>query len=196
MAQACGTPAEVAAHDASAIGALQCVQCPIGSFSAAGAGDDPMCDACPAGRYSDSTGATECKACPVGTVGIGRRATSVEEGCVPCANGTFSLAEAATACMACPTEVELDDEGEEIPPPDGCPPVDSAAAAPSCWSAVGTRRRARLGAVGDQGAIGSGEWTSWAARSPPGWPGGALGGRVGPPRRRPVAREPSVYTSR
>ena len=109
-------------------GALQCVQCPIGSFSAAGAGDDPMCDACPAGRYSDSTGATECKACPVGTVGIGRRATSVEEGCVPCANGTFSLVEAATACMACPTEVELDDEGEEIPPPDGCPPVDSAAA--------------------------------------------------------------------
>ena len=84
--------------------------------------------ACPAGRYSDSTGATECKACPVGTVGIGRRATSGEEGCVPCANGTFSLAEAATACMACPTEVELDDEGEEIPPPDGCPPVDSAAA--------------------------------------------------------------------
>ena len=30
--------------------------------------------------------------------------------------------------MACPTEVELDDEGEEIPPPDGCPPVASAAA--------------------------------------------------------------------
>ena len=79
-------------------------------------------------EYQDETGATECKACPVGTVGIGRRATSVEEGCVPCANGTFSLAEAATACMACPTEVELDDEGEEIPPPDGCPPVDSAAA--------------------------------------------------------------------
>jgi hypothetical protein len=58
------------------------------------------CMQCPAGSYSDSTGATACTKCPAGTYSITVGASSSVV-CTVCTTGTYSITVGANSSMAC-----------------------------------------------------------------------------------------------
>ena len=74
-----------------------CTNCPLGSYSAAGAS---TCTPCSAGYYADSTGLTQCIACPAGTNNPNTGGTSLSV-CQNCTGGTSSVA-GSSSCSVCP----------------------------------------------------------------------------------------------
>ena len=86
------------------------ITCEAGSYAAA---QSEVCNRCPGGDYSASSGASSCDGCPAGTrcsegattpisCSSGTfTATAQQSSCGKCAAGTFQEAEGATACVSC-----------------------------------------------------------------------------------------------
>ena len=73
---------------------MQCVGCPLGTFSVSGGGLS-NCLTCPTGQYQDTTGQSACKPCPSGSIGGG-----VGGSCNPCFTGTY---QSGNVCLPCDT---------------------------------------------------------------------------------------------
>ncbi len=165
-----------------------CAPCPAGVFGAGGstspacsgacvgaagrmcgpAATDALGVACPAGRFSNSSGAAECSLCPVGRYGNGTSAGSAAcsgacvaaagwvcgEGMttpvgVPCPRGRFSATVGGTACAPCPAGRFGAGVGEASPNcTQACPAGSySLAGATSCTECPGTTYGATAGAT-------------------------------------------------
>ena len=78
-------------------GGVGCPLCAAGTYSSTLPAQASTCQACPAGTWSATTGATQCTPCLSGTYSttVGASASSV---CLPCAGGRWSTI-GSTACV-------------------------------------------------------------------------------------------------
>eukprot|EP00736_Rhodelphis_marinus_P009741 Rmarinus@m.11271 len=87
-------------------GCSDCWLCAPGSYhtlsTPADPTDDPVpiCQACPVGTYSDSSGVDACTPCPPGFFGPYSGARSSEQ-CFPCEEGSFAASSGSFECQSC-----------------------------------------------------------------------------------------------
>ena len=102
---------------ASAIGAVSCVDCELGTYSPTILPElekRNQCKKCGTGSFNEFTGSVVCKLCPKGSYGNKEKAVSQSDGCSDCSIGQKQPEKGQATCIPCSAGFSQPTTGKQI----------------------------------------------------------------------------------